>query len=109
MVLTTLQAMAKGGMHDQLGGGFHRYSVDEHWFVPHFEDAVRSGPACDFVSGRSRLRATRSTLTLARDIFRTCCQSGPSRRRALLPRRTPMAALPIPQNRSRGEALHLDL
>ncbi len=37
MVLTTLQAMAKGGMHDQLGGGFHRYSVDDHWFVPHFE------------------------------------------------------------------------
>ena len=37
MVLTTLRAMAKGGMHDQLGGGFHRYSVDENWFVPHFE------------------------------------------------------------------------
>jgi uncharacterized protein YyaL (SSP411 family) len=37
MVLETLRAMAKGGMHDQLGGGFHRYSVDEYWFVPHFE------------------------------------------------------------------------
>ena len=37
MVLTTLRAMAKGGMNDQLGGGFHRYSVDERWFVPHFE------------------------------------------------------------------------
>jgi uncharacterized protein YyaL (SSP411 family) len=37
MVLATLRAMAKGGMNDQLGGGFHRYSVDEHWFVPHFE------------------------------------------------------------------------
>ncbi len=37
MVLVTLRAMAKGGMHDQLGGGFHRYSVDENWFVPHFE------------------------------------------------------------------------
>ena len=37
MVLTTLRAMAKGGMNDQLGGGFHRYSVDAHWFVPHFE------------------------------------------------------------------------
>ncbi|HMF74663.1 MAG TPA: thioredoxin domain-containing protein [Bryobacteraceae bacterium] len=37
MVLTTLRAMAAGGMHDHLGGGFHRYSVDEHWFVPHFE------------------------------------------------------------------------
>jgi uncharacterized protein YyaL (SSP411 family) len=37
MVLATLRAMAKGGMNDQLGGGFHRYSVDEYWFVPHFE------------------------------------------------------------------------
>ncbi len=37
MVLATLRAMAQGGMHDQLGGGFHRYSVDERWFVPHFE------------------------------------------------------------------------
>jgi len=37
MVAETLRAMAKGGMHDQIGGGFHRYSVDEHWFVPHFE------------------------------------------------------------------------
>ena len=37
MALLTLREMAKGGMHDQLGGGFHRYSVDERWFVPHFE------------------------------------------------------------------------
>jgi uncharacterized protein YyaL (SSP411 family) len=37
MVVETLHAMAKGGMNDQLGGGFHRYSVDANWFVPHFE------------------------------------------------------------------------
>lgn len=37
MVFKTLDAMAKGGMNDQLGGGFHRYSVDANWFVPHFE------------------------------------------------------------------------
>ncbi|HEU5023168.1 MAG TPA: thioredoxin domain-containing protein, partial [Bryobacteraceae bacterium] len=37
MVADTLVAMEKGGMNDQLGGGFHRYSVDEYWFVPHFE------------------------------------------------------------------------
>ena len=37
MVTGTLRAMARGGMHDHLGGGFHRYSVDERWFVPHFE------------------------------------------------------------------------
>jgi hypothetical protein len=33
----TLQKMAQGGMYDQLGGGFHRYSVDAEWLVPHFE------------------------------------------------------------------------
>src|SRR5512140_2469630 len=33
----TLQAMARGGVYDQLGGGFHRYSVDRAWIVPHFE------------------------------------------------------------------------
>ena len=37
MALHTLRAMAAGGMNDQLGGGFHRYSVDERWLVPHFE------------------------------------------------------------------------
>jgi len=36
-VRTTLDAMALGGLHDQVGGGFHRYSVDERWSVPHFE------------------------------------------------------------------------
>jgi uncharacterized protein YyaL (SSP411 family) len=37
MALTTLDAMASGGMYDQLGGGFARYSVDAGWVVPHFE------------------------------------------------------------------------
>ena len=37
MVLVTLRAMALGGMRDHIGGGFHRYSVDGSWRVPHFE------------------------------------------------------------------------
>ncbi len=37
MARLTLTKMARGGMYDQLGGGFHRYSVDAHWLVPHFE------------------------------------------------------------------------
>jgi uncharacterized protein len=37
MALVTLREMTKGGVNDHLGGGFHRYSVDERWFVPHFE------------------------------------------------------------------------
>jgi uncharacterized protein YyaL (SSP411 family) len=37
MALYTLRSMAGGGIHDQVGGGFHRYAVDETWTVPHFE------------------------------------------------------------------------
>ena len=37
MVTKTLEAMARGGMYDQIGGGFARYSTDERWLVPHFE------------------------------------------------------------------------
>src|ERR1022692_4662305 len=37
VIVTTLEYMAKGGVYDQLAGGFHRYSVDERWVVPHFE------------------------------------------------------------------------
>ncbi len=37
MAAATLEAMARGGIHDQLGGGFARYSVDQDWVVPHFE------------------------------------------------------------------------
>ena len=37
IAITTLDAMAAGGMHDHLGGGFARYSVDRQWLVPHFE------------------------------------------------------------------------
>lgn len=37
IVVNTLTKMARGGIYDQVGGGFHRYSVDAHWLVPHFE------------------------------------------------------------------------
>jgi uncharacterized protein len=37
MVLNNLRSMAAGGVHDQIGGGFHRYSTDGQWRVPHFE------------------------------------------------------------------------
>jgi len=37
MVEKTLEKMANGGIYDHLGGGFHRYSVDERWLIPHFE------------------------------------------------------------------------
>jgi uncharacterized protein YyaL (SSP411 family) len=37
MAVDSFRAMARGGIHDQIGGGFHRYSVDAKWLVPHFE------------------------------------------------------------------------
>ncbi|MDQ7843095.1 MAG: thioredoxin domain-containing protein [Armatimonadota bacterium] len=37
MAVRTLEKMARGGIHDQLGGGFHRYATDARWIVPHFE------------------------------------------------------------------------
>ncbi len=40
MVRFTLDKMADGGIHDQLGGGFHRYATDAHWLVPHFEQML---------------------------------------------------------------------
>jgi uncharacterized protein YyaL (SSP411 family) len=43
--VVTLQAMARGGMYDQIGGGFHRYSVDERWIVPHFEKMLYDNAA----------------------------------------------------------------
>ena len=37
IALTTLSRMCEGGIYDQLGGGFYRYSVDAEWMIPHFE------------------------------------------------------------------------
>src|SRR5205807_6761088 len=45
MVSTTLREMARGGIHDQLGGGFCRYSVDAQWSIPHFEKMLYDNAA----------------------------------------------------------------
>ena len=37
MLVSTLEKMSLGGIRDHLGGGFHRYSVDRYWRIPHFE------------------------------------------------------------------------
>ena len=62
MLLRTLDAMARGGLYDQLGGGFARYSVDASWVVPHFEKMLYDnaqllglyarvgGPLCDRIA-----------------------------------------------------------
>jgi uncharacterized protein len=77
MVTTTLDGMAAGGMHDLVGGGFHRYSVDEQWLVPHFEkmlyDNALLAPAylhAWLVTGRERYRdvAERTLEYMIRDL-----------------------------------------
>ncbi len=51
VTLSTLRKMAAGGMHDHLGGGFHRYSVDRFWHVPHFEKMLydQAQLACSYL------------------------------------------------------------
>ena len=63
MVDATLQHMARGGIYDQLGGGFHRYSVDAQWLVPHFEKMLYDNAllAACYTRGLARHRQCRST------------------------------------------------
>src|SRR5213596_1891494 len=71
MVLHTAERMAAGGIHDQIGGGFSRYSVDAQWLVPHFEKMLYDNAQllalyldCYLVSGENRYAE------VARDILR---------------------------------------
>ena len=66
MITTTLDAMAAGGIHDQLGGGFARYSTDDTWLVPHFEKMLYDNALLTraylhgyLVTGEARYRARR--------------------------------------------------
>ncbi len=70
MTVQTLLQMAAGGMHDQLGGGFHRYSVDERWFVPHFEKMLydQAQLAISYLEAYQITRDERLA-TVARDIL----------------------------------------
>jgi uncharacterized protein YyaL (SSP411 family) len=70
MVEKTLQAMAGGGIHDHLGGGFHRYSTDAQWLIPHFEKMLYD----QALLGRVYVEAYQATkkpiyAAAARDIF----------------------------------------
>ena len=70
VVKLSLDKMAGGGIYDQLGGGFHRYSVDDHWLVPHFEKMLYDNAqllplyaAMHRITGEARYaRVTRETL-----------------------------------------------
>ena len=74
MVTQTLHKMAEGGMYDQVGGGFHRYSVDRYWLVPHFEKMLYDNSQLAMLyleawqaTGKEEfLRITRETLDYVR-------------------------------------------
>ncbi|MGH2978649.1 MAG: thioredoxin domain-containing protein [Solirubrobacterales bacterium] len=67
IVTTTLEHMAQGGIYDQVGGGFARYSVDAHWLVPHFEKMLYDNA----LLARAYLHAWQLT---GRDLFRRVCE-----------------------------------
>ena len=69
MVEKTLTAMQRGGIHDQLGGGFHRYSTDENWLVPHFEKMLYDQAMLMMVYAEAwQATGNRSFADTARDI-----------------------------------------
>ena len=70
MDLVTLRKMAAGGMHDHIGGGFHRYSVDRYWHVPHFEKMLydQAQLACAYLDA-FQITRDRQFESVARDIL----------------------------------------
>jgi len=70
MAAVTLQAMARGGLHDHVGGGYHRYSVDARWLVPHFEKMLydQAQIALNFIEAYQATGDPRHAWA-ARDIF----------------------------------------
>ena len=69
IVRTTLARMAEGGIHDQLGGGFCRYSVDAEWTIPHFEKMLYdNGPLLALYADLARVTGERRFADVARNI-----------------------------------------
>jgi uncharacterized protein YyaL (SSP411 family) len=69
MAEETLRQMADGGIHDQLGGGFCRYSVDAHWSIPHFEKMLYdNGPLLGLYAELARLTGNARYAEVARGI-----------------------------------------
>jgi len=69
VVRVTLECMADGGIHDQLGGGFCRYSVDAEWTIPHFEKMLYdNGPLLGLYADFARVTGESRFAAVARDI-----------------------------------------
>ena len=92
MVVKTLDEMAAGGMYDLLGGGFHRYSVDDRWLVPHFEkmlydNALLPRRTCTAGWSPARTAIARSRARRSSTCCASCCcpRAGSPRRRTPTP------------------------
>ena len=90
MITTTLDAMAAGGMYDQIGGGFARYSTDNEWLVPHFEKMLYDNALADARRTCTRIcsPANRGTSGSSKRRSNTCCGISPIGRAASMPPRT---------------------
>ena len=73
MAEATCEAMARGGMYDQLGGGFARYSVDASWTVPHFEKMLYDNALLAGVYTHLWRRGTAGLAALARRVAEETC------------------------------------
>ena len=91
MVVKTLDEMAAGGMYDLLGGGFHRYSVDDRWLVPHFEKMLYDNAllAAAYLHGWLVTGTDRYREIAARDDRVHAARAAAARGRASPRRRTP--------------------
>ena len=91
MVTATLDGMAAGGFYDVVGGGFHRYSVDDRWLVPHFEKMLYDNAVArlDVPPRLGRHRDASATARSSRRRSTTCSASWRSRTAASPRRRTP--------------------
>ena len=93
MVALTLDKMAAGGIYDHLGGGFHRYSTDDRWLVPHFEkmlyDNALLAPA--YLEAFQATHEPRYAAVVARDARLRAPRNDATRRAASTARKTPTA------------------
>ena len=101
-----LDAMAEGGIHDQLGGGFHRYATEPTWSVPHFEKMLYDNAQLLRLMPRAKSRTTKRSRATSPPISSATCrhlEEAFIQRR--MPRRTAPKARPI-SGRTRPSRMH---
>ncbi len=107
MDLFTLRKMAAGGMHDHIGGGFHRYSVDRYWHVPHFEKMLydQAQLAAAYVDA-FRITQDRQYQSVARDILDYVARDMTSKGGGFFSAEDADSPVPVPTGRDdrRGES-----